>query len=46
VIAPPLGRAAGVGDTMGPAGRAAATAGVSSLCYVVIAVLMVWKPGT
>jgi uncharacterized membrane protein len=32
-------------DTAGLAPRAAALAGVASLCYVAIAVLMTWKPG-
>lgn len=46
VLAPGLRRAAtGSGGTAGYAGRAAAIAGVSSLCYVAIAVLMVWQPG-
>jgi uncharacterized membrane protein len=33
------------GDTADLAPRAAAVAGVASLCYVAIAVLMTWKPG-
>ena len=33
------------GDTAALAPRAAALAGVASLCYVAIAVLMTWKPG-
>jgi uncharacterized membrane protein len=33
------------GDTGALAPRAAAIAGVASLCYVAIAVLMAWKPG-
>jgi len=41
----PTGTAAGGGDTAALAPRAAALAGVASLCYVVIAVLMTWKPG-
>jgi uncharacterized membrane protein len=32
-------------DTAALAPRAAAVGGIASLCYVVIAVLMVWKPG-
>ena len=39
------GQAAGGGSTARLAGRAAAVAGASSLCYVVIAILMVWQPG-
>ena len=49
VLAPLLrsatGRAAAGEPTAGLAGRVGALAGASSLCYVVIAVLMVWKPG-
>jgi uncharacterized membrane protein len=44
----PMLRGATVGggrDSAALAPRAAAVAGVSSLCYVGIAVLMVWKPG-
>ncbi|HEY7102552.1 MAG TPA: DUF2269 family protein [Mycobacteriales bacterium] len=33
------------GETAALAPRAAALAGVASLCYVAIAVLMTWKPG-
>ena len=33
------------GDTAALAPRAAALAGIASLCYVAIAVLMTWKPG-
>ena len=33
------------GDAAGKAPRAAAVAGVASLCYVAIAILMTWKPG-
>ena len=39
-------QAAGGGSTAHLAGRAGATAGVSSLAYTVIAVLMVWQPGS
>lgn len=43
------GSPAGAGDTAGGtaalAPRAAALAGIASLCYVAIAVLMTWKPG-
>jgi hypothetical protein len=43
------GSPAGAGDTAGDtaalAPRAAALAGIASLCYVAIAVLMTWKPG-
>jgi uncharacterized membrane protein len=38
-------QAAGGGSTAHLAGRAGAVAGVSSLAYAVIAVLMVWQPG-
>ncbi|MFL6129819.1 MAG: DUF2269 family protein [Mycobacteriales bacterium] len=38
-------QAAGGGSTGHLAGRVGAVAGVSSLCYLVIAVLMVWQPG-
>ena len=33
------------GDTAALAPRASAVAGIASLCYVAIAVLMAWKPG-
>ena len=39
------GAAAASGSTAQLAGRVGALAGASSLCYVVIAILMVWKPG-
>lgn len=54
LLAPMLGRATtgaatgagtGTGDTAALAPRAAMLAGVASLCYVAIAVLMTWKPG-
>lgn len=46
VLAPLLRRAAGAdGGAAGLAGRAAAVGGVASLCYVAIAVLMVYQPG-
>jgi uncharacterized membrane protein len=38
-------QAAGGGSTAHLAGRAGAVAGVSSLAFLVIAVLMVWQPG-
>lgn len=38
--------AAAGGSTAHLAGRVGALAGVASLCYVVITVLMVWQPGT
>jgi len=38
-------RAGGGESTASLAGRAAAMAGAASLCYVVIAILMVWQPG-
>ena len=44
----PMLRGATVGggrDSAALAPRAAAVAGVASLCYVVITVLMVWQPG-
>jgi uncharacterized membrane protein len=37
------GRSGGTGGSVAP--RAAAIAGIAGLCYVVIAVLMVWRPG-
>jgi hypothetical protein len=40
----PLLRGAASGDTAVLAPRAAAIAGIASLCYVAIAVLMVWRP--
>lgn len=46
LLAPLLrGAAAHAGQTAHLAGRVGALAGVASLCYVVIAVLMVWQPG-
>ena len=39
-------RATGGGSTASVAGRAAAVAGAASLCYLVIAILMVWQPGS
>lgn len=49
LLAPLLRRAVGIaasgGATRSLAPRAAAVSGVASLCYVLIAVLMVWKPG-
>ena len=39
------GTGAAAGDTAALARRAAALAGIASLCYVAIAVLMTWKPG-
>jgi uncharacterized membrane protein len=39
------GTGSATGDTAVLAPRAAALAGVASLCYVAIAVLMTWKPG-
>jgi uncharacterized membrane protein len=39
------GRGTEPGDTAALAPRAAALAGVASLCYLAIAVLMTWKPG-
>jgi uncharacterized membrane protein len=45
LLAPILRRAAAGRDNAAQAPRAAAVAGVASLCYVAIAVLMVWKPG-
>lgn len=46
VVAPLLRAAAGhSGGTAHLAGRVGAMAGIASLCYVVIAVLMVWQPG-
>jgi uncharacterized membrane protein len=45
LLVPLLRRAAtGRGETAALAPRAAAIGGVASLCYVVIAILMVWKP--
>jgi len=47
----PMLRRAGAGPGTEAAGtatlapRAAALAGVASLCYVAVAVLMTWKPG-
>lgn len=37
--------AAGGGSTAHLAGRVGALAGAGSLCYLVIAILMVWQPG-
>jgi uncharacterized membrane protein len=45
LLGPMLRRAAAGRDSAAQAPRAAAVAGVASLCYVAIAVLMVWKPG-
>lgn len=49
VLAPLLQRAvrtaAGGGSTRELVARAASLGGVASLCYLVIAVLMVWQPG-
>jgi uncharacterized membrane protein len=49
LLAPVLRRAVrlatGGSTTRDLVGRAAAVAGVASLCYLVIAVLMVWQPG-
>ncbi len=46
LLAPLLRGAAGHADGAAHlAGRVGALAGVASLCYVVIAVLMVWQPG-
>ncbi len=45
LLAPLLRRAVGTGgDLAGLAPRAAAIGGIASLCYVVIAILMVWRP--
>jgi hydrogenase-4 membrane subunit HyfE len=45
LLVPLLGRAAtGRGETAALAPRAAAIGGIASLCYVVIAILMVWRP--
>jgi uncharacterized membrane protein len=45
LLGPMLRHAAAGRDSAAQAPRAAAVAGVASLCYVAIAVLMVWKPG-
>ena len=46
LLAPLLRAAAGhAGGTAHLAGRVGELAGIASLCYVVIAVLMVWQPG-
>lgn len=46
LLAPLLrGAAAAAGSAAHLAGRVGALAGISSLCYVVIAILMVWQPG-
>jgi uncharacterized membrane protein len=42
---PASNAATSAGGTAGLASRAAALAGVASLCYLAIAVLMTWKPG-
>lgn len=45
LLGPLLRRAvAAGGDTADLAGRAATIGGIASLCYVVIAILMVWQP--
>lgn len=45
LLAPLLRRAVTAGDdTAGLASRAAMVGGIASLCYVVIAILMVWRP--
>jgi uncharacterized membrane protein len=45
LLGPMLRRAAATGgDTAGLAPRAAVIGGIASLCYVLIAILMVWRP--
>lgn len=45
LLAPMLRRAVATGGpTAGLASRAAMIGGIASLCYVVIAILMVWRP--